>query len=108
MTDDLKIVYVVSYMPSFEGSSMAGFDWYAEEDEAREAMIDAIKRELGSDWSFDYTLRSMLVPRTLTNEQITELLDTDLRDLREVALPGEWLQIRHTGGVIELEVSDDR
>ena len=100
--DTHKIVYVVSFMPSFEGSSIGGFDWYFSENDARLAMSRHLVEDIDGDWTHDYTIRSIPVPKDLSNDEITELLDGELREMREVPLPGEWRQIRNTGGAIEL------
>lgn len=96
--DTHKIVYAVSFMPSFEGAAVGGFDWYEDEDAARRTLVAHLHMDAGGAWAHDYTLRSMLVPKDLTDEQITDLLDTELRDMRELPLPAEWEAIRATGG----------
>lgn len=103
MLDSHKIVYVVSFMPSFEGASAGGFDWFFSESDAREALIEHVTADTGNDWTHDYTMRSIPVPRDLSNEQITELLDNDLREERELSLPVEWESFRDLGGAAELE-----
>jgi hypothetical protein len=102
MIDSHKIVYVISFMPSFEGSTVGGFDWYTGEDDARQQMVEHLNNDSGRAWSHDYTLRSIPVPKDLNNEQITELLDTELVELRELPLPAEWEAIRGEGGAFEV------
>jgi len=102
-----KIVYVVSYMPSFEGSSTGGFDWYPNEDDARNRLIAHLSRDKGADWTHDYTIRSMIVPRHASNDEVTEILDGEMRDFRELPLPAEWEVIRNLGDAIELEGDKD-
>jgi hypothetical protein len=105
----MKVVYVVSYMPSFEGASMAGFDWYLTENEARDELIRHVSAERAENigWSHDYTMRSMLVPRHYSNDQVTEYLDTEMIEFRELPLPPEWEAIRDLGGAIDLTDKDD-
>ena len=103
-----KVIYVVSFMPSFEGANTGGFDWFTDEDEARRDMSRHLIEDMEQGgWHFDYTMRSMLVPRHASNDEITEYLDTELRDLRELPLPVEWVAIRELGGAIEIEKEDD-
>lgn len=101
-----KIVYVVSFMPSFEGATVGGFDWFTSEDAARRALAAHLAEDMGQEWAHDYTLRSMLIPRDLSGDAVTELLDNELRELREVGLPAEWEAIRETGGAVEVEGDD--
>jgi hypothetical protein len=107
MLDTHKIVYVVSFMPSFEGSSVGGFDWWHDEDQARIALLDMIEHDKGKEWTHDYTLRSMPVPKDLSNDQVTELLDTEMREARELPLPAEWESIRGGGGAIDFTDDDN-
>ena len=104
-----KVIYVVSFMPSFEGASSGGFDWFTTENEAREDMWRHLMEDAdsGEGWSFDYTMRSMLVPRHYSNDEITEALDTEYRNLRELPLPPEWEAIRELGGAIDLTDKED-
>jgi hypothetical protein len=88
---DHKIVYVVTFTPSFEGASVGGFDWYHAEDDARSSLIKHLTGDLTRDWTHDYTIRSMPVPRDLDADGITEHLELN-PELREVPLPegDEW------------------
>lgn len=103
MIDSHKIVYVVSFMPSFEGATVGGFDWYISEDDARASLQRHLEEDSGKPWTHDYTLRSIPVPKDLTSDQVTELLDTELRDFRELGLPAEWEAFRDLGGAVEVE-----
>jgi hypothetical protein len=102
MLDNMKIVYVVSWMPSFEGASTGGFNWYPEADDAREWIAVQCRAEKGADWTHDYTLRSMLVPHHYSNTEVTDYLDGEMIAFRELPLPPEWAPIRDLGGAIDL------
>jgi hypothetical protein len=105
MLDTHKIVFVVTFTPSFEGASVGGFDWFAAEWDARASLISHLSSDQGEPWTHDYTIRSIPVPRDLDNEGVTSYLEEN-PEWREVALPAEWEAIRVTGGAIDLTKED--
>jgi hypothetical protein len=106
--DNMKIVYVVSFMPSFEGASVGGFDWFVSEFDARANLIAHLSGDQGEPWTHDYTIRSMPVPKHYSNDQITEYLDTEMIEFRELPLPAEWQAIRDLGGAIDLTDKENK
>lgn len=84
----MKIVYVVSFMPSLEGAASVGdFDWFTEEAEARSRMRSHLAADDGKPWSHDYTMRSVPVPSDLDPDEITEFLDAELREKQATPAP---------------------
>lgn len=91
--DDHRIIYVIAFAPDFTGwhgdnVRVGGLEWRTSWDDA----VEELKLQLeDGETDHDYVLRTIPVPISWLDDEITSWLSGEGRELIDVPIPKEWV-----------------
>lgn len=92
----MKTVHIVGY----DSVTSGGFDWYPNLEAATQQFLTAKKDALSNPWQEQVFFKSLEVEEGLTNDEITDLIDSQLSDIENATATEsfpytreEWLAI---------------